>query len=103
MMTQNETIGRSKGFAGLSPMTIVNYITSLLAQLVIFKKAARFYAFLLDETVTPEQAVYYFYAQMLFLLMILPINYGGGWRVCMLALLGICVRAAMGDHFAEKD
>lgn len=103
MMTQNETITRSKGFAGLSPMAIVNFITSLLAQLTIFKKAARLYAFLLDEAVTPEQAVYYFYAQMIFLLMILPIHDGGGWRVCLLALLGFCVRAAMGDHFAEKD
>lgn len=103
MMTQNETITRSKGFAGLSPMAIVNFITSLLAQLSIFKKAARLYAFLLDEAVTPEQAVYYFYAQVIFLLMILPIHYGGGWRVCMLILLGISVREAMGDHFAEKD
>ena len=102
-MTQNETITRSKGFTVLSPLAILNFITSLLAQLSLFKKAALFYAFLLDEDVTPEQAVYYFYAQVLFLLQILPIQYGGGWRVCLLVLLGLSIRAAMGDHFAEKD
>ena len=103
MMTKNETLNHSWNITSLSPFEMMKVITRTLAQRLLFKKLAQAYTFLLDEEVSSEQAVYYFYAQVLFMLILLPINYGSGWRMCMFILTCISTRAAMGNHFAENE
>ena len=103
MMTKNETFSRGFRHMNLSPMGILTFVTCQLAQYRVFRKVASFYTFLLDEEVSAVQAVYYFYAQLLFLGLSLPISYGGGWRMCMFILLILSVRTAMGEHFGEKN
>ena len=55
-------------------------LTSWLAASKPMCSAAKLYSFMLDETVTARQAVYYFYAQLAALGVFFPANLNAGWR-----------------------
>lgn len=61
-------------------------LTSWLAASKPMCSAAKLYSFMLDETVTARQAVYYFYAQLAALSVFFPANLNAGWRACAFLL-----------------
>lgn len=66
----------------LSPKSI----TLRLAKKPVFHALSRLYSSLLNEKVTPQQAVYFGYAQLSGLGMLLPYSINLGWRVCFLLI-----------------
>lgn len=64
-----------------------DFVTEALSRTAWIRATARFYAYLMDEEVTPLQATYYLYAQLLTLGILLPYAMGEGWRVAMLMAL----------------
>lgn len=64
----------------------LNVITSWLAASKPMQRAAKLYTLMLDETVTPRQAVYYLYAQIAAVGVFLPADLNAGWRACAFLL-----------------
>lgn len=63
-----------------------NALTSWLADTKLMHRAARLYTQMLDEAVTPRQAVYYLYAQLSALAVLFPADINSGWRACAFLL-----------------
>jgi len=61
-------------------------LTLFLAQMPLMKSLAELYGWLLNEKVSALQAVYFFYAQLTALLVLLPVAMPYGWRACFLLL-----------------
>lgn len=101
-MKKNTTITPQRTDA-FSITALVVMLTALLASFAVFRKLAALYTTLFEEETTPEQAVYFFYSQVLGILFFLPITNGGGWRVCIIVLFCMSTRAAMGRNFRRDD
>lgn len=69
--------------------------TRFLADTRAMKRLARLYAYFLDEEVRPLQAVYFTYAQLFALLVLMPFDCGAGWRACFLVLFCLSVDKAL--------
>lgn len=61
-------------------------LTQALTNTRIMRQLAALYTFLLSHKVTPQQAVYTFYAQVALIVALLPYNISMGWRALFIAL-----------------
>ena len=68
-------------------------MTEHLSKESVFGKLAAIYTALLEEPVSPLQAVYFFYAQLAAVGLFFPIQMGLGWRACFLLILGHALRS----------
>lgn len=97
-MQKNElTLGTPKAELSLLSLLSLTAITARLQQTSLMKRLAELYSGLIDETVTPLQAVYALYAQLSLLAALSPLPLSAGWRACFLLLFVIALKC-----FVEK-
>ncbi len=81
---------------GISLQAAFECVTLWLAQTRVAVRLSRLYTSLLEERVTPRQAVYYFYAQLSAIGVLSPVGVGLGWRLLFLLLFLLAAGKARG-------
>lgn len=94
-MQKNElTLRAAKAETSFTLRLSLAALTATLELQPLFHRLAKLYSEMLDDEVTALQAVYYFYAQIMALLTLLPVTMNLGWRACFLTLFCVAVSKA---------
>lgn len=67
-------------------------LTAHLCKQSVFRKLAFFYSEVLDEDISPRQAVCFFYAQIAAGGLFVPFETGSGWRITFLLIMIYALR-----------
>lgn len=99
MNKSNITYSYEPHFSLTNLLASIPSVNTWLSRKQLFIRLAALYSFMLEESVTPMQAVHVFYAQLAAAGILLPMPIGIGWRACFFVLFAMSAAKA----FPKKD